>query len=95
MDWLSLHQKHSDGTDRSDIERTLFNYALECTMDVWYGHQCIPVLIVTQLPQRYLEERAPGYDRTRRMLLKASPCLPSLLPVTSLLSMTNDNPPVL
>jgi hypothetical protein len=68
MDWLSLCQKDEGGV-RQGHEQLLFEFALTQTMDVWYAHQTIPVVCVSQLPPSYTTAAATrgqplrGYNR--------------------------------
>ena len=58
-DWISIYQQHG-GDPRTTTQYTSFKRALTGTMDLWYAHQGIVVLCVTQLPEG--SEGVRAYD---------------------------------
>lgn len=58
-DWISIYQEHG-GVSRTTEQYASFRRALTGTMDLWYAHQGIVVLFVTQLPEG--SEGVRAYD---------------------------------
>jgi hypothetical protein len=58
-DWISIYQEHG-GVSRTTEQYASFRRALTGTMDLWYAHQGIIVLFVTQLPEG--SEGVRAYD---------------------------------
>ncbi|EOD12687.1 hypothetical protein EMIHUDRAFT_213472 [Emiliania huxleyi CCMP1516] len=69
LDWCSGYQKNpalfaerrAYEASRSGEEKAAFGRMLENTMDLWYAHRSVTVVLLTQLP----DELPAGFDRSR------------------------------